>query len=304
MEFKIRNGKIEESIMRSYNLFTRFFIAVVFTTITSLAISGFSAKQAYDADPDIVAKLEKKYDMNIQISGMGVSISDGNARTPTEGQWELTVPAKKLIIKSYAGDVTIKNTNDKKIRIMATGKLDTKKSSKLLVIDESADQVIVTEPENAVQDLVVRMEIPAVFAKDIEVTSVSGNISLENMKLSTTDLKTVSGDIILNKLNSPGLKIESVSGDTKVLDSKMKTVNGKSVSGDFEIENKDSAETHLNSVSGDVKLKLPTTTLFDYRISTVSGDIKNSHEKNNSGNKTTSKLGIEIDTTSGDIEIE
>lgn len=289
--------------MRTYNLFTRFFIAVVFTTITSLAIAGFSAKQAYDADPELLAKLENKYNIQIHVSGMGVSVRDANSRMTTQDQWELAIPAKKLIIKSYSGDIAIRSSNDKKIRVMATGKLDTAKSEKLLEITESSDVVTLNEPENAVKNLEVRIELPSTFTHDLEIASVSGNVSGENLKINLADVKTVSGGITFNRLNALKLSIETVSGDVETHDSSFKSINGKSVSGEIGIENKDSAEMNLKSISGDVKLKLPKSAPFSFSLNTLSGDIKNLRpQKTDTGNA--AKLNINISTTSGDIEIE
>ncbi|GEM_PF-3315939 len=289
--------------MRTYNLFTRFFVAVVFTTITSLAVAGFSAKQAYDADPELLAKLENKYNVQINVTGMGVSVTDRNSRTETQDQWELAIPAKKLVIKSYSGDIAIRSSNDKKIRVIATGKLDTAKSEKLLEITESADVVTLNEPENAVKDLEVRIELPTAFAHDIEIASVSGDVSAENLKINLADVKTVSGGITFNRLNAPKLSIETVSGDVETHDSSFKSVNGKSVSGEIEIENKESAEVNLKSISGDVKLKLPKSTPFAFNLNTLSGDIKNLRTPDENTSKA-AKLNINISTTSGDIEIE
>tara|TARA_B110001454_G_C12723280_1_gene436256 strand:+ start:7949 stop:8818 length:870 start_codon:yes stop_codon:yes gene_type:complete len=289
--------------MRSYNLFTRFFVAVVFTTITSLALAGFSAKQAYDADPEILAKIEKKYDIQIRMTGMGVSISDDNMRATVQDRWELSVPTKRLVIKSFGGDISMKSTSDNKITVIATGTLNKDKSPRLLEINETSEETTLAEPENAVKNLEIRMEIPASFAKDLEIMSVSGDVSLENLKLNLAELKTVSGEITVNKIDLPNLKIETVSGDTKVHDSKIKSVKGKSVSGEIEIENKDSADTSVNSISGDVKLKIPTTTQYEFKLNSISGDIKN-HHKSSGDRKNTAKLNVEVNTTSGNIEIE
>lgn len=289
--------------MRTYNLFTRFFVAVVFTTITSLAVAGFSAKQAYDADPELLSKLEDKYNVQINVTGMGVSVTDKNSRIMTQDQWELSIPAKKIVVKTYAGDIAIRSSNDKKIRVVATGKLDTTKSEKLLEITESADVVTLNEPENAVKDLEVRIEIPSTFTHDLDISSVSGDVTAENLKISLADVKTVSGEITLNQLTIPKLSIETVSGDVETHNSSFKTVNGKSVSGEIEIENKDSAEMNLKSVSGDVKLKLPKSAAFEFNLNTLSGDIKNLRSQNTDTAKAT-KLNINISTTSGDIVIE
>lgn len=290
--------------MRSYNLFTRFFIAVVFTTITSLAVAGFSMKQAFESDPDIVAKLEDKFAVQIHSSGMGFSISNRNSGTSAQDQWELTVPTKKIVIKTFSGDIAIKTTQDKKIRVIATGKLDTEKSSKLLEVNETVGELALAEPENAVKDLEIRMEIPASFIQDLEILSVSGNISAENLKLNSADLKTVSGEITLNKLSALSLKVETVSGDSKVGSSSLKVVHGQSVSGEIEIENSESAEANLNSISGDIKLKVPKLATFEFKLNTVSGDIKNAHAKSTVSDKSMAKVNIEVSTTSGDIIIE
>lgn len=289
--------------MRTYNLFTRFFVAVVFTTITSLAVAGFSAKKAYEADPELLAKLENKYNVQINVTGMGVSVTDTNSRAKTQDQWELSIPAKKLIIKSYSGDIAIRSSNDNKIRVMASGKLDTAKSEKLLEITESADVVTLNEPENAVKDLEVRIELPSTFTHDLEILSVSGDVTAENLKISLADVKTVSGEITLNQLNVTKLSIETVSGDVETHESSFKTINGKSVSGEIEIENKDAAEMNLKSVSGDVKLKLPKAAPFSFNLNTLSGDIKNLRSNITDSSKA-AKLNINISTTSGDIVIE
>lgn len=57
--------------MKSFNLFTRFFTIVVLLTMGSLALSAFSAKKAYEADPELLAKVEKKF--NIQVHRGGFS---------------------------------------------------------------------------------------------------------------------------------------------------------------------------------------------------------------------------------------
>lgn len=283
--------------MRTYNLFTRFFVAIVFTTITSLAVAGFSVKKAYEADPEIVAKLEQKY--NVHVSIAGITAGNRSPKVSTHDEWQTNLPKKKLIIKSFSGDIAMKSTNETKIKIVATGRLDKSASERLLHVSELPDEVIISEPEDAVKDLEVRLEIPVSFTKELEIVSVSGDVTMENLTLSTSSVKTVSGGVTLNQINSPELTVSTISGDTKIHNSALKSVSGKSISGEIEIDNKESAETKIKSISGDIKLKMPKTTPFQFNIKTISGDIKNDHSKDDN-----SKLTVEISTTSGDITIQ
>lgn len=283
--------------MRTYSLFTRFFVAVVFTTITSLAVAGFSAKKAYDADPQIVAKLEEKYNVHISIAGL--TVGNRSPKVPMQDEWQIQLPKKKLVIKSFGGDIAMKTSNDSKIKITATGHLDKSSSDRLLQVLETSDEVTISEPEDAVKNLEVRIEIPTSFSKELEVVSVSGDVTMENLTLANSSVKTVSGEVTLNQINAPELSVNTISGDTKIHNSSLKSVSGKSISGEIEIDNKESADTHIKSISGDIKLKMPKTKPFQFNLKTISGDIKNEHAVD-----TASKLTVEISTTSGDITIQ
>jgi DUF4097 and DUF4098 domain-containing protein YvlB len=288
--------------MKPINLFTRFLVALVFTAITSLALAAYSAKKAYDTDPQLIAKLEEKYNINVNTSG--IVINDFRGGESTQDQWQLTLPQKRILLKAVSGNIAIKSSTGQKIQIMATGMLNKNKSPRLLDVTESTEDLVIREPENAVENLEVRIEIPKGFEKDIEVSTVSGNISLENIKVNLAGIKTVSGNLMMKSLDTPRLILESVSGDSKIHDSTIKDIAGKSVSGEIEIESKGTSGMDLKSISGDVKLKLPKTSTVQLEVKTVSGEVRNEHQKTANHTANASPVQVHVSTTSGDIEIE
>ncbi|MCB0371057.1 MAG: DUF4097 family beta strand repeat protein [Bdellovibrionales bacterium] len=290
--------------MKSNNFFTRFFMVVLATTIASLAMAAFSVKQAYKSDPELISKIEKLYNIRLHMSGLSFTVSDDNNGSATQDQWELNPPTKRLVIKSFSGKVSMKSSSDRKISVIASGKQNKEKSPRLLEVNQTTDEITLTEPENAVKNLEILINVPTSYSKEIEITSVSGNISIEKMKLELANFKTVSGDITLNHLGLLNLNTTTVSGDINIHDSKIEKVSGKSVSGDFEFDSQITVSSHLTSISGAVKLKMPKTTNYDFNLSSVSGKIKNSQPIETDSKKNTLKISIDIKTTSGDIEIE
>ncbi|MBL7542700.1 MAG: DUF4097 family beta strand repeat protein [Bdellovibrionaceae bacterium] len=294
--------------MKTTNLFTRFFIATVFTTIISLSVAAFSASKAYHSDPHLLAKLEEKYNMKINSGHLALDYKHREHTERTEDQWTLNVPQKKLVLKPFSGDIAIKSTRDTKIKIIATGRIDKAQNDKLLTITETPDELTVTELKGAIQDLEVHIEVPTTFNQEIEFDSTSGDVSIEDLNVAQAELKTISGEITLNRFTTPRLSIETVSGDTKVRNSTItKQISGESVSGEIEIENNESSEANLKSISGDIKLKMPKNNLFNFNLQSSSGDIHNKYTvdtKANKQNVNKAKLNIQVSTTSGDIEIE
>lgn len=283
------------------NLFSKFFIAFALWTVGFLSLATYAGGKAYESDPQLLSKLENKYNVSIRIGGMSKGYSVGPAAyEPTQDSWNFTPPAKKVMFKSLSGNFSIKKSAGSEIKISATGKLDKKVSPRLLETENNGNELIVREPEdNAVKDLQVQIEVPESFKNTLEVLTVSGDVVMENLNLREIESKTVSGKMILSHVTAKDLEVKTVSGDIKAEECSVAKLEGKSVSGNLEVSNAAPSSIDFTSVSGDVKMKLAKADKTHFSLKSISGDINNRHGSDKNGD-----FKINISTTSGNIEIE
>lgn len=297
--------------MKSLNLFTRLFTVVVVVTLSSLTLTAYSIKKAYDTDPELPAKIEKRFNIHFTSGSSGISSSFGNSfskgfyistssnKNATQDSWQLPLTQKKIRIKTYSGQVSIKNTSSKEVLISASGELDKEKSPKLLDVNSTANEITIFEPENAVDNLEIHLQIPSSYAQELMIESVSGDVSAENLSPNLLTVETVSGGLIFDSIKSDTLNLNTISGDAHLRNSAITTLSAKSVSGEIEVDNKGSAITRLKSISGDINLHIPDSESHRFDLNSVSGEIKNQRSDNKKAVAT-----IEISTTSGDISVE
>ncbi len=183
--------------------------------------------------------------------------------------------------------------------------------------------------------------LPKTYTKNLNINEISGDITIEELDLSlnSLSLKTTSGDIeINNNVTANNLTIDTKSGEIKTNNIKSNKTDIQSISGDLYLESLVSKDIYLHTISGEVevnkiegKLEIKTTSgdieidHFSIRnnskITSISGDVdlnlsKDSHcnviESSVSGDKhlphNSSLVGkgtykLEINTTSGDIEV-
>jgi DUF4097 and DUF4098 domain-containing protein YvlB len=286
--------------MKSPHLITKFFIASILWTVGFFSLALFAGIKAYKSDPDILTKLENKYNVRIDQNGIhGEFESFKNTDwKKSVANWKFLVPKQKLTIKTFSGDIQVIQSKDSEVHISAKGLLNENKSKKLLETEISDDELVVSEIKNATNNLLIQIEIPSGYNQNIAITSFAGDISIVDLNLSQLDLATVSGEIAINKMKIKILDTKTVSGEIRASDSEISEFVGKSVSGDFNISNKIETETSVKTVSGDVHLNLTPSESYKFSLKSVSGDIENTKSNNKSGTK-----NIEISTTSGDIEI-
>lgn len=141
-----------------------------------------------------------------------------------------------------------------------------------------------TEPSH----LVVQMPILA----DLEVETVSADISVSGMASRELELESVSGDIVANgaprrgnissvsgdirlAMNSPSLRVETVSGRLIAQGRLNGEVALESVSGDIQLNTLGERVRKLvaDSVSGDMDLNLALAEEGEIRMESVSGDL-------------------------------
>ena len=145
------------------------------------------------------------------------------------------------------------------------------------------------------------IDLDDVKAKKADLLAVSGDIDVSGVVTESVELKTTSGDII-GKLEESMNKLEvhSVSGDTDIDVVGVKEFNSKSTSGEVCLNFENAPEKgDIKTVSGDAKMYLPENTAFSLSTKTTSGTIKNDFENNNEN----SQNHYKIRTTSGNITI-
>lgn len=137
--------------------------------------------------------------------------------------------------------------------------------------------------------LVVQMPLLA----DLEVETVSADISVSGMASRELELESVSGDILANgaprwgrissvsgdirlAMNSPELRVETVSGQLAVQGRLNGAIALESVSGGIRLDTLGERVRKLSasSVSGDMDLKLALAEDGDIRMESVSGDLR------------------------------
>ena len=173
--------------------------------------------------------------------------------------------------------------------------------------------------------------IPENYKKSIDIETVSGEVSMDELQFdgfkihtvsgdvdinsiiaSVTDFGSVSGSIDIKAISSKSNGFETTSGDVKI-DSITGDIKAKSVSGSVtaiykEFNNDIQAET----VSGDVKLSLPQDSAFNIDFSTMSGDLDNEfpllvtgkiEKRNIKGTVGNGQKTIRVETVSGDAAL-
>lgn len=155
-------------------------------------------------------------------------------------------------------------------------------------------------PKSYVKNLdIILSSGDVVFDSDVNLNVLkyhqsSGDLKADNLKVNSYNIRTSSGDIIINNLSGSGEVLVS--------------------SGDIKIAYKDINEyTKVTATSGDIKLTIPSNSSFEFHGQCTSGDINSNFQlnyENKRGNKANAKVGngpykkIDVNTSSGDIKIQ
>lgn len=193
----------------------------------------------------------------------------------------------------------------------------------IIVVEEDSKCIIIKEEKNRNQNILFNLN----FDGNRELL-----IRLPHKYKESFAVKTVSGDLEINYIDSESFRFSSVSGDLSAdiiysVDSVLKTTSGdceinlfrgnilfSSVSGDLDIKYEQlDGDINLKNVSGDMTLLLPRLSQFELVGKTISGDIEcdfpltiigSSRKGRLRGQVGSDEYTISASTTSGDITIE
>jgi Putative adhesin len=107
--------------------------------------------------------------------------------------------------------------------------------------------------------------------RSLDVKTVSGDLVVNGEIEREATVKTMSGDVRLERVGGE-LRVQTVSGDVNA-QSVGGSIVAKSVSGDFRVESAREGHVTAQSVSGDIELGVPAGTLLDVDAGSVSGDL-------------------------------
>ena len=154
----------------------------------------------------------------------------------------ISLPEKEfdLVVESTSGDIS-SNLDLGNVTIVSTsGDIDLRNAKDLTIVVTSGD-IEVKEVDN------------------ISITSTSGDVEIEKIN-SSLDIKTISGDIGINKLSIiKDSKIKVMSGDIVINNaSEAIYVNAKATSGDIKIKDNNrraESELKIEATSGDILVR-------------------------------------------------
>ena len=139
--------------------------------------------------------------------------------------------------------------------------------------------------------------------EDLEVDTVSGGITLDQIKVNLIDTHTTSGSIKLYEVVAEEIENATTSGDIEVKGT-CNYLKNNTTSGRLKIKlDEMSKEISASSVSGNVNLEIPENNGFELKYSTVSGDLKSEFELDEYIYKDRNAK-ITVKTTSGDLNIK
>lgn len=166
-----------------------------------------------------------------------------------------------ISIDTYDGDKINVECNNSKFEVRNdNGSIYIKEIKKIFVIsiNKSNDNIYIHIPKNYKLNKMLLIGV----SSDIDI---KGNFFTDELKI-----KTVSGDIKINKLDSNVISINTVSGDIKINDTKTNDANVSTVSGDITSEAIKCINFNGKAVSGDANFEGVVDKL---NLNTKSGDI-------------------------------
>lgn len=220
---------------------------------------------------------------------------------------------EKITAESKSSDIRVMPANDNDvITVKIYGDKDAnptvKVDNKELQIDY--DYSIICFGFCSMNNSIIEIYIPTNYDKDLNLSSISGDIKVTNISSENCSIKTTSGDILTEKLKNAN--VSTVSGDVKI--GSVNNIDVKTTSGDIEINRVDN-NIEAESVSGEIDINNLTIN-NNSTIKTTSGDVDidycndvyidattKSGDINIDKNNRYSSITLKITTISGDVDV-
>jgi|GEM_PF-2321288 len=262
-------------------------------------------------------------DLDLELLSSEVSISAGSSS-------EIIINLEGSIKSNFTPDIYIEESG-KSLRIT-----DSNKSFSDSDYRDNSLKIEIILPEKFHRDISLntitsRVEVKDIDFDEVNMSTVSGDLKLNEIKSTDANLKSVSGNMDLTNSNLFNLKLDTVSGDSKLIDVIIKDMRFKSVSGDLEVKgslysldsdtvsgnsdidiDKVESDFNLKSVSGSTTISTGNIDGFNFRFSSLSGDVESDkdlnfhriHDDTVEGSYGSGGNLIYFKSTSGDLIIE
>ena len=213
---------------------------------------------------------------------------------------------RSIDISMVSEDTSIILSDSNKIKAHLTGKENS--NIKLTLIEERVGNeiriYIKRTPEFIIPgsfstDMKIEITLPKSYASDLKIKSISGEITIPEIKVGNLTFDTVSGNIN-SEASSNDVTFTTISGET-TLKNLTGSLRSNTVSGDINATFSSLGSSRINTetISGSARLILPSASDFNINFKTVSGELKNSF-----GSSTSSGNSIDFNSVSGDLNIE
>jgi DUF4097 and DUF4098 domain-containing protein YvlB len=239
------------------NTFLKIFFGLLVFTMFSYSMASYSVRRARIEDPDVIAKVAKHYNVRFESSDNGIFFNNEDADQAfekAEKSWDIDGQQSELKISAKSSNVVLEKSPDAKLHLFAQGNLFRKNpEDELFELQIQKDEVEVKETHT--REATLRVQVPS-HIKEIAIKSVSGEFNLKDVSGDKIEISTVSGDVTLQEIN-------------------FSKVNARSVSGKVNFVGKTNKEISIATTSGDVTIQTDKTTKSEIKLKTVSGSILN-----------------------------
>lgn len=199
-----------------------------------------------------------------------------------------------IIINNENGNIKI-HQNDKSNRdVEFWSKLD---KDSLLVTEQN--HILTIKSKDPASGMSMILSVPS-SVKNIEITSKSGLIKLNNLTLDRLTINTQSGDLSLNSVSIDQALIQSLNSDIN-WSGVSKNLKLKTISGNFTLDSSyHNPQYDIDTDSGDVTLNISSPIDATLDMKSVSGHVVANHTGTVSQN---SQGVIKVRSVSGNIQI-
>jgi hypothetical protein len=176
----------------------------------------------------------------------------------------------RVEIENLKGRVEVRAWDRPEVKI--TGSLGAGVEKFSVEGDEGALRIEVKYPNRAKNTEPTTLIVQVPLQADLEVSTVSADITVSGVAPRELSLESVSGDIVANGAPRRA-SVESVSGDV-VLTFNSGDVDASAVSGDLSLSGRLNGEVSVETVSGNMRVDGKGERLRRLSASTVSGDVE------------------------------